>query len=99
MQSTESGLALGLVLWLGLGFRVSDPRWITSSTHRFGFVSLFFPPWCFIFVDFASLIGQGIDPIGFANLKRVHFHAPSGNHCLDMFAFPHFLRKLSKLEK
>ena len=47
-----------------------------SQSLGFGSVSPGFFSWCFIFVDVANLIGQGIDPIGFANLKRVHFHAP-----------------------
>ena len=33
--------------------------------------------------------------IGFANLSRANLHASLGNRCSDMFAFPHFLRKLS----
>ena len=37
--------------------------------------------------------------IGFANLSRANLHAPLGNRCSDMFAFPQFLRKLSKLAK
>ena len=37
--------------------------------------------------------------IGFANLSRANVHAPLSNRSSDMFAFPHFLRKLSKLAK
>ena len=40
--------------------------------------------------NIANIIG-----IGFANLSRANLHAPLGNRCSDMFAFPHFLRKLS----
>ena len=32
-------------------------------------------------------------------LSRAYIHAPLGNCCSDMFAFPHSLRKLSKLPK
>ena len=37
--------------------------------------------------------------IGFANLSRADLHAPLGNRCSDIFAFPHFLRKLIKPAK
>ena len=38
-------------------------------------------------------IGANIDIIG------TNLHAQLGNRCSDMFAFPHFLRNLSKLVK
>ena len=37
--------------------------------------------------------------IGFANPSRAKLHAPLCNHCSEMFPFPHFLIKLSKLAK
>ena len=82
-------IMVSIIVRVIVKIRVRDPRWIASSAHCFGSVSLFFSPCCFSFVDVANLIGQGIDPIGFAKLKRVHFHAPLGSRCSDMFAFPH----------